>query len=62
MPDNRRIIYWLAFMDGIALLALAGVAVPVKYMLDMPIGVKILGPIHGTLFIRDSRSGTGQGV
>ncbi len=51
MPDHRKLIYWLAFMDGIALLVLAGVAVPVKYMLDMPIGVKILGPLHGTLFL-----------
>jgi integral membrane protein len=51
VPDHRKLIYWLAFMDGIALLLLAGVAVPLKYMLDMPIGVKILGPIHGTLFL-----------
>ncbi len=65
MPDNRKLIYWLAFMDGIALLALAGVAVPVKYMLDMPIGVKILGPIHGTLFLSlmiASISGVARGL
>jgi integral membrane protein len=51
VPDHRKLIYWLALMDGIALLLLAGVAVPLKYMLDMPIGVRILGPIHGTLFL-----------
>jgi len=51
VPDYPKLIYWLAFVDGIALLALVGVAVPVTYMLDIPIGVKILGPIHGTLFL-----------
>lgn len=51
MSNHRKLIYWLAFADGIALLVLAGVAVPVKYLLDMPLGVKVLGPIHGTLFL-----------
>ncbi len=51
MSKHRKIIYWLAFLDGFALLALVFIAVPAKYMLDFPLGVKILGPIHGTLFI-----------
>lgn len=51
MPDHRKLIYSLAFLDGIALLVLAGIAVPVKYLLDIPMGVKILGPVHGTLFL-----------
>lgn len=65
MPDHRKLIYWLAFADGIALLLLAGVAVPVKYLLDMPIGVKILGPLHGTLFLSlmfASSSGVSRGL
>ena len=51
MPEHRKLIYWLAIMDGVALLVLAGIAVPVKYMLDIPLGVKILGPVHGALFL-----------
>jgi len=51
MLNHRKLIYWLAFLDGLALLTLVCIAVPVKYMLDIPLGVKILGPIHGTLFI-----------
>ena len=27
------------------------VAVPFKYLLDQPLGVKVLGPLHGTLFL-----------
>jgi integral membrane protein len=51
MHTHRKIIYRLAFLDGIALLLLVFIAVPVKYLLDIPLGVKILGPLHGTLFL-----------
>ena len=51
MNTHHKALYWLAFSDGVALLALVFVAVPVKYLLDLPLGVKILGPLHGTLFI-----------
>lgn len=51
MTKHRKLIYRLAFLDGIALLLLVFIAVPVKYLLDLPLGVKILGPIHGTLFL-----------
>ena len=49
--NHRKILYWLAFSDGIALLVLVFIAVPIKYMLDQPIGVKFLGPLHGALFL-----------
>ena len=48
---HRKILYWLAFSDGIALLALVFIAVPLKYVLDQPLGVKVLGPVHGALFL-----------
>lgn len=51
MHTHRKIIYRLAFLDGIALLLLVFIAVPVKYLLDIPHGVKILGPLHGVLFL-----------
>ena len=51
MQTHRKILYWLAFSDGLALLALVFIAVPVKYILDQPIGVKLLGPLHGALFL-----------
>jgi len=49
--SHRKILHWLAFSDGLALLALVFVAVPVKYLLDQPLGVKLLGPVHGALFL-----------
>lgn len=51
MNTHRKTLYWLAFSDGVALLALVFIAVPAKYLLDFPLGVKALGPLHGALFI-----------
>lgn len=65
MFNYRKLIYRLAFLDGLALLALVFIAVPVKYMLDIPLGVKILGPIHGTLFLSlmiSSLTAVGRGL
>jgi len=51
MPAIVKTLYWLAFLDGVALLALVGIGVPLKYAYDWPTLVKILGPTHGVLFI-----------
>lgn len=40
-----------AFLEGISLLILIMLAVPLKYLYDNPQMVKILGPIHGALFL-----------
>ena len=50
-PLIVRRLYQLAFMDGFALLGLVLIAVPLKRWADFPWAVKILGPIHGALFI-----------
>lgn len=41
----------LAILEGLSLLTLIFVAVPVKYWLGNPAFVKMMGPIHGTLFL-----------
>lgn len=40
-----------AFMEGISLLVLVFVAVPLKHYFDNPSWVKLIGPIHGALFL-----------
>ena len=40
-----------SLLDGISYLLLVGGAVPLKYIGGNEIGVKILGPIHGGLFV-----------
>ncbi|MEO6669623.1 MAG: DUF3817 domain-containing protein [Ferruginibacter sp.] len=41
----------IAIAEGISFLVLLGIAMPLKYFADMPMGVKIVGYIHGFLFI-----------
>ena len=39
------------FLEGISLLILIFVGVPMKYYFDSPMVTKIAGPIHGVLFL-----------
>lgn len=41
----------LAVLEGISLLVLVFIAVPLKYINGNPALVKLLGPIHGGLFL-----------
>lgn len=41
----------IGFLEGISLLALVFIAVPMKYFFQNPEGSKIIGPIHGALFL-----------
>jgi integral membrane protein len=41
----------LAFLEGTSLLALIFVGVPLKYMYQIPSINKVIGPIHGALFL-----------
>ena len=41
----------IAIAEGISFLVLLGIAMPLKYFADMPMAVKIVGYIHGFLFI-----------
>lgn len=38
-------------IEGISTLVLFGIAVPLKYLADIPLAVRIVGPIHGMLFL-----------
>jgi len=48
-PTGRLRLY--AFLEGISLLVLVFIAVPLKYILHNPTWVKAIGPIHGALFL-----------
>jgi integral membrane protein len=37
--------------EGLSLLALVLVAMPLKYGLDLPLAVRIVGSVHGILFL-----------
>jgi integral membrane protein len=41
----------IGILEGISLLVLIGIAVPLKHVLDEPLLVRIMGPVHGLLFL-----------
>ncbi len=41
----------IGYLEGMSFLLLLGIAMPLKYMLDMPLMVTIVGAAHGALFI-----------
>jgi integral membrane protein len=41
----------LGFLEGVTLLILVFLAVPMKYLFDNPVVSKTVGPIHGAIFI-----------
>jgi integral membrane protein len=41
----------LAIIEGVSLLVLVGIAVPLKHLADLPMPTRIVGPVHGLAFI-----------
>lgn len=40
-----------SILDGISYLVLLGIAMPLKYMADLPLAVRIVGSLHGLFFL-----------
>lgn len=40
-----------ALVEGLSYLILLGIAMPLKYVLDLPLAVTLVGWIHGVLFV-----------
>ena len=51
LRDPVRDFRWVAIAEGISFLLLLGVAMPLKYLAGMPLWVRVVGSIHGGLFI-----------
>ena len=41
----------MGFAEGTSTLILFGIAMPLKYMANMPLAVRIVGSVHGFLFV-----------
>ena len=52
-PVSRllRHLSLMTLVEGASLIALVLIAVPIKYGLDFPLAVQVVGPIHGVLFL-----------
>ena len=42
---------WTALAEAVSYLVLLGIAMPLKYVWDMPLAVRIIGSLHGALFV-----------
>lgn len=42
---------WTAYGEGASFLVLLGIAMPLKYWLGLPLAVRIVGALHGALFV-----------
>lgn len=40
-----------SLLDGVSYVVLLGIAMPLKYWADLPLAVRIVGSIHGFLFL-----------
>lgn len=46
-----RVFRKVAFAEGVSFLILLGIAMPMKYFMGMPVVVRVVGLIHGILFL-----------
>jgi integral membrane protein len=48
---SPKLVRLVSIVEGLSLLALLGIAMPLKYGLDMPAAVRVTGMAHGLLFL-----------
>ncbi len=51
MKNSLSVLRLLALLEGISFLVLLGIAMPLKYYMNKPDAVKIVGMAHGVLFV-----------
>ena len=51
MMTPLRQLRLVAFLEGMSFLALLFIAMPLKYLADLPLAVRIVGSVHGVLFL-----------
>ncbi|WP_437672846.1 DUF3817 domain-containing protein [Sorangium sp. So ce131] len=49
--NERRTLRLVSLIEGVSLLMLLLVAMPLKYALGYPVAVRIAGSVHGVLFL-----------
>lgn len=49
--DQVKIFKWISILEGISYLLLLFIAMPLKYIWEMPEMVRVIGMAHGVLFV-----------
>lgn len=51
MNNEMKLLRFMALLEGLSLILLLFIAVPLKHAYGMPEAVKVIGPAHGVLFM-----------
>ena len=51
LENQVKIFKWVSILEGISFLVLLMIAMPLKYIWDLPQMVQVVGMLHGILFI-----------
>ncbi len=51
MEATLKRLRLFSILDGISYLILLGIAMPLKYVWDLPLAVRIVGSLHGFFFL-----------
>jgi integral membrane protein len=51
MNQKVKVFATVALVEGISYVVLLGIAMPLKYFFNIPMAVKIVGWVHGVLFM-----------
>lgn len=51
LQTQIRVFRWLSILEGLSFLILLFLAMPLKYIFDLPQMVQVVGMAHGILFI-----------
>ncbi len=49
--NELRQLRWVAFSEGLSFVVLLFVAMPLKYWAGLPLAVRVVGGVHGFLFV-----------
>jgi integral membrane protein len=50
-PSLVRAVRYVGLLEGLSYFVLLFVAMPLKYAMDLPMAVRIVGAVHGALFV-----------
>lgn len=51
LPVQLRVFRWISILEGTSFLLLLFIAMPLKYIWDLPKMVEVVGMFHGILFV-----------
>lgn len=51
MPDLEHRFHQMGRIEGLSLLVLLGIAMPLKYLAGQPLAVRVVGSLHGLLWV-----------